>query len=253
MLFRSSHFSGDHNSSRGIRISESLRRVEYTETAGELGALLLELKQIKSLRPLYNRRSRAAKQLVSIELSRDDRGYLRARLVREIDPQRLGDYYGLFRSKRAAEQALQGIAARNELCNRLLGLESGEQGPCFQRSLGRCQGACDGGEDIARYNLRMQIAFHSLRLTTWPWSGAVGIVERSDDGERTDILVIYNWVHVTTVHSEDELHDLTLGHQSLTFDLDSYKLVVKSLMGPERHKRRIIELTDAGLPDVLIP
>lgn len=248
-----SHFSGDHNSSRGIRISESLRRVEYTETAGELGALLLELKQIKSLRPLYNRRSRAAKQLVSIELSKDDRGYLRARLVREIDPQRLGDYYGLFRSKRAAEQALQGIAARNELCNRLLGLESGEQGPCFQRSLGRCQGACDGGEDIARYNLRMQIAFHSLRLTTWPWSGAVGIVECSDDGERTDILVIYNWVHVTTVHSEDELHDLTLGHQSLTFDLDSYKLVVKSLMGPERHKRRIIELTDAGLPDVLIP
>ncbi|SOB77911.1 exonuclease, DNA polymerase III, epsilon subunit family [Marinobacter sp. LV10R510-11A] len=31
-----SHFSGDHNTSRGVRISESLRRVEYTETAGDL-------------------------------------------------------------------------------------------------------------------------------------------------------------------------------------------------------------------------
>jgi DNA polymerase-3 subunit epsilon len=57
-----SHFAGDHQSPRGLRMSESLRRVEFTETAGELGALLLELKQIKSLNPLYNRRSRAAKK-----------------------------------------------------------------------------------------------------------------------------------------------------------------------------------------------
>lgn len=36
-----SHFSGDHNTNKGMRISQSLHRVEYTETAGELGALLL--------------------------------------------------------------------------------------------------------------------------------------------------------------------------------------------------------------------
>ena len=34
-----SHFSGDHQSSRGLRLSESLRRVELTETAGELPAV----------------------------------------------------------------------------------------------------------------------------------------------------------------------------------------------------------------------
>ena len=50
---------------RGVRMSQSLRRIEWTETAGELGALLLELRQIKTLNPLYNRRSRAAKQLVT--------------------------------------------------------------------------------------------------------------------------------------------------------------------------------------------
>ena len=251
-----SHFSGDHNSARGVRMSESLRRVEWTETAGELGALLLELKQIKTLKPLFNRRSRAAKNLVSIELAKNEAGYLQARLVREIEPHRLGDYFGLFRSKRDAERALSGIASKNELCNRLLGLEPEHDGPCFQRTLGRCKGACEELEDVERYNLRVQIAFHSLRLKTWPWKGPVGIVEQDERSGRTDILVVYNWMHVATLHEEDELQDLSLRGQAVTFDLDSYKLLIGALM--DRNKggsipHRVIELPAIGEPDVLMP
>ncbi|WP_375171005.1 exonuclease domain-containing protein [Marinobacter sp.] len=248
-----SHFSGDHASSRGVRMSESLRRVEWTNTAGELGALLLELRQIKTLKPLFNRRSRAAKNLVSIELTENAEGFLQARLVREIEPHRLGDYFGLFRSKRDAERALSGIAAKNDLCNRLLGLEPDQDGPCFQRTLGRCKGACEGEEDVVRYNLRTQIAFHSLRLQTWPWKGPVGVVERDRFAGRTDILVVYNWMHVATVHDEDELQDLSLRGQAVTFDLDSYKLLIKTLLGRDRNHREIIELPAVGEPDVLMP
>jgi len=251
-----SHFSGDHNSAKGVRMSESLRRVGWTETAGELGALLLELKQIKTLKPLFNRRSRAAKNLVNIELSKNEAGYLQARLVREIEPHRLGDYFGLFRSKRDAERALSGIAAKNELCNRLLGLEPEHDGPCFQRALGRCKGACEELEDVERYNLRVQIAFHSLRLKTWPWKGPVGIVEENARSGRTDILVVYNWMHVATLHDEEELEDLSLRGQAVTFDLDSYKLLIGALM--DRSKggsmpHRVIELPAIGEPDVLMP
>ncbi|MBZ2168980.1 exonuclease domain-containing protein [Marinobacter sp. F4216] len=248
-----SHFSGDHNSSRGVRMSESLRRVEWTETAGELGALLLELKQIKSLNPLYNRRSRAAKRLVTIELVENEQGFLQAHLVRELEPHRLGEYFGLFRSKRDAEKALSGIAAKNELCNKLLGLEPDHDGPCFQRTLGRCKGACEGGEDRTRYNLRMQIAFHGLRLKTWPWEGPVSVVEHNQFTGQTDFLVIYNWIHVTTVHEEQDLQDLALGGASVTFDLDSYKLLVKALLGRDGHDRRIIELPALKRPDVVMP
>ncbi|HKM37477.1 MAG TPA: exonuclease domain-containing protein [Thiopseudomonas sp.] len=248
-----SHFSGDHNTSRGLRISESLRRVEYTETAGELGALLLELRQIKTLNPLFNRRSRAAKNLVSIELAPNDCGYLQARLVREIEPHRLASYFGLFRSKRDAEQGLSDIAAKNDLCNRLLGLEPVGDGPCFQRALGRCKGACEGIEDVTLYNLRVQIAFHQLRLRTWPWKGPVAIVEYRGDGAQSDILVVYNWVHVTTVHDEQELYDLSLRGQSVTFDLDSYKLLVKALMGSADKGHSLIELPAVAAPDVLMP
>ena len=248
-----SHFSGDHNSSRGIRMSESLRRVDWTETAGELGALLLELKQIKQLKPLFNRRSRAAKNLVSIELAENSSGYLQARLVWEIEPHRLGDYFGLFRSKKDAEKALSGIAAKNDLCNKLLGLEPDSDGPCFQRSLGRCRGACDGGEDVARYNLRAQIAFHGLRLKTWPWKGPVGVVEHNVRTGRTDILVVYNWMHVATLRGMDEIDGLSLRDQAVNFDLDSYKLVVKALMGQDGRSLKVIELDAVGAPDVLMP
>ncbi|QSP95023.1 GIY-YIG nuclease family protein [Marinobacter salinisoli] len=248
-----SHFSGDHNSSRGVRMSESLRRVEWTETAGELGALLLELKQIKSLNPLYNRRSRAAKRLVTIELVENDQGFLQARLVRELEPHRLGDYYGLFRSKRDAEKALSGIATKNELCNKLLGLEPDHSGPCFQRTLGRCKGACEGVEDGVRYNLRMQIAFHGLRLKTWPWDGPVGVVERNAATGVTDILIIYNWVHLGTVHDEQTLHDFAAGNESVTFDLDSYKLLVKALLDRGGKGRKIIEMPALKTPDVVMP
>ncbi|AZR41846.1 exonuclease domain-containing protein [Marinobacter salarius] len=248
-----SHFSGDHNSSRGIRMSESLRRVDWTETAGELGALLLELKQIKQLKPLFNRRSRAAKNLVSIELAENSSGYLQARLVWEIEPHRLGDYFGLFRSKKDAEKALSGIAAKNDLCNKLLGLEPDGDGPCFQRSLGRCRGACDGGEDVVRYNLRTQIAFHGLRLKTWPWKGPVGVVEHNARTGRTDILVVYNWMHVATLRGMDEIDGLSLRGQAVNFDLDSYKLVVKALMGQDGRSLKIIELDAVSAPDVLMP
>ncbi|VVT20172.1 DNA polymerase III epsilon subunit [Marinobacter salarius] len=248
-----SHFSGDHNSSRGIRMSESLRRVDWTETAGELGALLLELKQIKQLKPLFNRRSRAAKNLVSIELAENSTGYLQARLVWEIEPHRLGDYFGLFRSKKDAEKALSGIAAKNDLCNKLLGLEPDGDGPCFQRSLGRCRGACDGGEDVVRYNLRTQIAFHGLRLKTWPWKGPVGVVEHNARTGRTDILVVYNWMHVATLRGMDEIDGLSLRGQAVNFDLDSYKLVVKALMGQDGRSLKVIELDAVSAPDVLMP
>ena len=246
-----SHFSGDHNSSRGVQLSQSMRWVDWTETAGELGALLLELHQIKTLKPLYNRRSRAAKRLVSIALSEGAAGYLEAWLCWGVDPSNLGQYYGLFRSKRDAQKALQGIAVKNELCNRMLGLET-KSGPCFQRRLGRCRGACEGLEDVTRYNLRTRIAFHGLQLKTWPWEGAIGVVEENAGTGRTDIHVLYNWAHIATVHGETELDGLEPGDEALAFDLDSYKLLIKYVLAPG-HRLRIIECPSMPRPEIVWP
>jgi len=65
--------------------------------------------------------------------------------------------------------------------------------------------------------------------------------------------VVYNWMHVTTVHDEADLHELSLCGQVVTFDLDSYKLLIKALLGRDGQNRKILELPAVGAPDVLMP
>jgi len=55
------HLTGERRSARELRIAQQVRRVEWRETGGELGALLLEAQWIATLRPTYNRQLRVPK------------------------------------------------------------------------------------------------------------------------------------------------------------------------------------------------
>src|SRR5262249_57231143 len=48
------HFSSDYRSSTDARLSAEIRRIEFEETAGEIGALLRESALVKSLMPAHN-------------------------------------------------------------------------------------------------------------------------------------------------------------------------------------------------------
>src|SRR5690606_36820442 len=48
-----SHFSADHQSDRELSLSQQVRRVEWIETAGEIGALLKEAELVKRLQPTH--------------------------------------------------------------------------------------------------------------------------------------------------------------------------------------------------------
>jgi excinuclease Cho len=75
------------------------RRIDFIETAGEIGALLLESRMIKQQRPLFNQRLRRIKTLCAIRLAQTARG-----VVPEIVDSKsvnLGvtpELYGLFSS-----------------------------------------------------------------------------------------------------------------------------------------------------------
>lgn len=228
-----SHFSGDHSSTKEMTIAQSIVDLDWTETAGDLGAQLLELKEIKTLHPIYNRRSRASKTLVMIKLVENEEGFLEALLSRDLDTRSLDQYYGLYRSQNAAQKALVGIANKNDLCRKLLGVEKGS-GPCFGYQTGSCKGACIGGEDPVLYNLRTQIAFHELQLKVWPFKGVVGIKEKHPVDNWYQIHVVYNWCHLGSVRSEEALQELlsSSSTDSLSFDLDSYKLLSKAILSP---------------------
>ena len=52
------HFQAASRAPREMRMAQEIRRIEWLETAGEIGALLLEARLVKEKRPAYNRQPR---------------------------------------------------------------------------------------------------------------------------------------------------------------------------------------------------
>ncbi len=227
-----SHFNADHKLYKEMRLSQQLHRIETRETAGEIGALLLEAQLVKDLQPVHNRLLRRQGDLCAWRLQENDHGHTMPVLTNASDHDfgRLDRLYGLFSSKRKAESALRELAETHQLCLVQLGLEgrSGQNKPCFNWQLKRCKGVCIGKEDPSFHRARLEAALAGLRVKTWPYSGVVGLIE--ENGERTDIHVVDNWCYLGTAHSEDELHDL-LEHAPArpAFDLDTYKILHRAL------------------------
>lgn len=248
-----SHFSGDHSSGKDMRISLQLARVEWIETAGELGALLTEARLVKELQPVHNRMLRRANDLCAFRWIPCAVTCQAPQLVRaaDIDPFRLGETFGMFRSKRKANEALQALADEHGLCPRLLGLEKGGAGspnqpsprPCFAHQLKKCRGACCGKESIAAHNLRLLGAFGRLRMRAWPFKGLTAFREtRATEGgapdtatpgvgPKVEMHLFDQWCYLGTVRSEEELHALLESRLEPLFDLDTYKIMTRFLEG----------------------
>lgn len=186
-----SHFRSDMHSSKAQKMLRQLRRIEVTETAGELGALLLESEQIKALSPLYNRQLRRQRSLCAVRLVADAQGYLSPELIgaEAIESE---DNVFLFRHRKQASALFARIAREQGLCPRRLGLERG-QGACFGYQLNRCAGACCGKQGAQDYNACLQAQLATRRLESWPFSGPVLIRETRADGRRTDWHLVDHW------------------------------------------------------------
>jgi DNA polymerase-3 subunit epsilon len=223
-----SHFSSDHRASREMRMAQQLRRLEWTETAGELGALLLESSLVKRHQPVFNRQLRRTGTLYAYRVGGG--GPVQVELVELGASPAHGryDYYGMFRSPREARARLESIAREQGLCPRLLGLEARRSGPCFSRQLGRCRGACIGEESVVAHNLRMASALIGQSIRSWPFSGPVGIRERGRGG-RTDIHVFDDWCYLGTAVSRTGLWDLLETGVKKEFDPDCYRILDRFL------------------------
>jgi DNA polymerase III subunit epsilon len=225
-----SHFSSDHASTKEMRLSQELKRIEWIETAGELGALLLESRLVKERLPIHNRQLRRQRQLCAWQISSDPFAVPLVKLINqdEMAPESMGDLFGTFRSKKQATEALRNIAAEYQLCQKLLGLESG-QGPCFASQLKRCSGACCDKEDKVIHYLKLQQALAKDRLKRWPYQHKIGIREHNDATGKTDIHVFDQWCHLGTVKNEADFDEMMQMKTVFAFDLDSYKLILKTL------------------------
>src|SRR5207237_1111336 len=121
-----SHFNADHRLYKDLRLSQQIHRLEWRETAGEVGALLLEAQLVKQLQPVHNRVLRRQRELCAWQLHAAADGRLQPVLAyaSQQDFGRTDRLYGLFSSRRKAEASLRELADSHQLCLVTLGLES---------------------------------------------------------------------------------------------------------------------------------
>jgi DNA polymerase-3 subunit epsilon len=178
-----SHFSSDHRSSNDVRLSMEIRRIEFEETAGELGALLRESQLIKTSKPLRNLRLRRNAQMVFIKLT--DLG-APVEIIRldDADLECATGLFGPFPAKPRAKEMLTRLAAENGLCWKAIGAEAGKlaiEGPCFARQIKRCHGYCVGAETLVQHNARLVDALAEFAFPAWPFAGPIAIRETHPD------------------------------------------------------------------------
>ena len=130
-----------------------VRTVEVCETAGELGALLLESRLIKELHPMYNIAAKQPRRIIVARRVDNEAGYATVRLeaIDYLDLRPESPVLGIFKHKTQAKEFLSTVARTHRLCPILLRLET-RRGYCFSYHLGQCDGACMGETDAKAYN-----------------------------------------------------------------------------------------------------
>jgi len=238
------HFASEHRSSKEAKLTRQVRAVEWVETGGELGALLLESRLVKELAPSANRRLRKPAGMHCLRLEETETGLeVRVEPLEGAVAEAEAELYGPFRSERDAKRALEGKAREAGLCLKVMGLERGE-GSCFGLQVGKCRGACIGREPRALHDARLRLALASLRVRPWPFPGPIGIRERGVAGEGSVLHVIDRWRHLGTAATEDEVEDLVARATATGFDPDSYRILARCLerLAP----REVVMLGRAG-------
>lgn len=230
------HFQGALTQRKEMKLSLQVRDIDWIETSGELGALMLESKLIKERMPSMNIKLRRSKDLCAWSLIEDSAGVLIPSLVthHHLQPGLQENLYGLFYSKREAHSYLKAIAKKYRLCEALLGLEKRIEGKsCFGYQLKQCGGACLNLAPISMHNLQLKTAMELFRVQVWPYSGAIAIKEGDE------MIVLDKWCYLGTAINQDELYELAQSGEA-EFDLDIYKIVKKALTGP--YKNRVIPI-----------
>ncbi|CAK9885237.1 MAG: Excinuclease cho [Candidatus Erwinia impunctatus] len=206
------------------RLLQQTREISFIPTAGELGALLLEASMIKTYQPLFNKRLRKNRQLCSLQLTEHHPQLVYAKTVNFAHTENL---FGLFANRHRALEALHQIADTQQLCLVRMGLESRPANQrCFRASLGRCSGVCYGKDTPSAHDARMALALEGMRITCWPWKGAVAVMEESTTLRQYH--VVNHWFYLGSASTLAQARKLKQCHSG--FDSDGYKILCKPLL-----------------------
>lgn len=216
--------------------------IEWTATAGELGAALRHLRNLREHAPRHNRRSRDSVGGWGLQWQPQDQPQVAIVNLDEGEGLTLGDLCGPFRSPADALAALRGIARDRRLCAAAVGLAPAGAACPPEHA---CGGACTGRESHAAHTLRMIEALARLRMAAWPFRGAVALVEEDRAGLRAELHVAQDWRHLGSVTTPADIPAvLAAAGRRPPFDVEVYRLLQRALATPERF--RVVELPGAA-------
>jgi DNA polymerase III subunit epsilon len=218
------HFGAEHQHAKERKLAQQVRRVDWHETAGELGASLLESAWTRRQEPLLNRRRKDGAPACSIRLAPAAVPVPQIVAVESLARADIGACFGLFRSEQDARKALIDISRAQQLCLKTLGLEQGA-GSCFAYQVGKCRGACVGKEAPALHATRLQLALLAIKLQAWPFPGRIALRESAFCG--TEWHVLEHWCYLGTAHDEEELEALMQLRAPDSLDPDVYRILVR--------------------------
>jgi excinuclease Cho len=190
--------------------------IDFERTGGEIGALLRESELVKQYQPVFNSKLRRLREMCSISMAGEQPEIV---FAREVDFALAEQLYGLFGSRKAATETLRDVVHACGLCAVATGIEKGVPGrPCFARQVARCRGACTGEESASDHAARVRLALAPMRVTTWPFGGAVAIVEES--AGLCQRAIVDRWCYL----GADKRRSL-----AVRFDIDVYNILVRPL------------------------
>jgi DNA polymerase-3 subunit epsilon len=216
------HFAAENSDAKEQKKARLTRRIDWLETAGDLGAQLKEAEWIKAQKPLFNKRLKQAAGSFTWKASTARRGVDLAAMD-EVPAAEFADCFGVFHSVKDGRKALTEIARAHSLCVKMLGLEPGA-GSCFAYQIGRCRGACVGKEPLILHDIRLKMALSALKLKPWPFPGRVALKEGQGEYH-----VLENWAYLGTARSDEELADLTSVRTAGAFDPDVYRILLRHM------------------------
>lgn len=214
--------------SRDRKLAGLVRRMDWVETAGELGAALLEAQWIRTGKPPHNQRRKSRETSFTLRVAAER---VETVPIDAFEPAQLAESFGIFNSEGDARKALVDIARAQQLCLKVLGFEDGP-GSCVAFQMGKCRGACTGKEPPILHKMRLQLALSSLKLKTWPFPGRIALRERNPGAEfqgvrDTDLHVMDPWAYLGTARCEEELAALRSKPAEAGFDADVYKILLR--------------------------
>lgn len=238
-----SHFAADRMNGKEADLARQIRRVEWEQTAGELGALLLEACLVKHHKPLHNRQLRKNETVFGLRVvsSNKRKAQVLERVpLAETDPREWVDVYGAFRSKKEADNLLRELAHLYKLCPRRLGLEPGRTGACLAHQMNRCAGVCAGKETPEAHDARLVAALSGKGVKPWPWPGPVCVPEHDPATGRSEFHLLDRWCYLATERSDADLAD-ALDGAAYGFDIDIYRLLVR-WFDAHAHRQSVVPL-----------